>query len=60
MVVDALRVLDAGREPAARPQPPGGRYFSAPAAADIDRFLGRGLILASGREWPDSGPMAGD
>jgi len=60
MVVDALRDLDAGREPAARPQPPGGRYFSAPAAADIDRFLGRGLILASGREWPDSGPMAGD
>ena len=50
MVVDALQALEAGGEPAARPQRPGGRYFSAPAVHDIDAFLGRGLTLASGRE----------
>ena len=59
MVVDALRALEAGREPPARPQRTGGRYFSAPAAEDIDAFLGRGLTLATGREGAEIGPTPG-
>ena len=59
MVVDALQVLEAGREPAARPQPSGGRYFSAPAADDLDAFTGRGLTLASGLEGAEIAPIPG-
>lgn len=57
MVVDALQALDAGREPAARPQRPGGRYYSTPAGEIIDAFLGRGLALATGRERAEIGPI---
>ena len=51
LVTGALRAIAAGREVAASPQKPGGRYFSTPGVADLRAFSDRGLRLADGREW---------
>ena len=51
LVAAALCALAAGREPAATPQEPGGRYFSTPGVADLEAFGERSLRLADGLEW---------
>jgi methionyl-tRNA formyltransferase len=55
MVVEALQVLESGEEPGTAAQPPGGTYFSTPEAADLERFVTRGLELACGREKEETG-----
>lgn len=50
MVVGALQDLERGQRLDGRTQVPGGHYFTAPRAADVERFLGQGLILADGKE----------
>ena len=50
MVVAALQNLDCNQRLDGRTQVPGGHYYSAPRAADVERFLGQGLILADGKE----------
>lgn len=56
----AIDHLEAGRAIPARPQDPaGGRYYSTPDAAAVARFLGRGLLLADGREATLLGELPG-
>ena len=50
LVTAAIQAIAAGREVAATPQEPGGRYFSTPGNADLEAFRGRGLRLADGLE----------
>lgn len=56
LVAAALQAFAAGREPAATPQEPGGRYFSTPRADDIEAFSERGLVLADGFEMAEVEP----
>jgi methionyl-tRNA formyltransferase len=58
MVVNALRILEAGGDPESAAQAPGGSYFSTPRLADIERFRARGLELADGRELSEIGATA--
>jgi methionyl-tRNA formyltransferase len=50
MIVDTVRRIEQGEEIACRPQPAAGRYYSAPADADIRRFRNAGLRLFDGDE----------
>jgi methionyl-tRNA formyltransferase len=56
LIAAALQLLAAGREPAAAPQEPGGRYFSTPRGSDIVAFTKRGLVLANGLEMAEVEP----
>ena len=56
LVARALEQLETGCEPEASPQSPGGRYFSAPGAAEIRAFRSRGLELANGGELDEIEP----
>lgn len=56
LIAVALQALAAGREPAATPQEPGGRYFSTPRGSDIEAFTERGLVLANGLEMAEVEP----
>lgn len=50
LITAAIQAIAAGREVAATPQEPGGRYFSTPGIADLEAFRRRGLRLADGLE----------
>jgi methionyl-tRNA formyltransferase len=50
LITVAIKAIAAGREVAATPQEPGGRYYSTPGPADLAAFRERGLRLADGRE----------
>ncbi len=50
MIADAVRAIAGEQGPGGRPQPSGGRYYSAPAAPDVERFLDAGLVLIDGTE----------
>jgi len=50
LITAAIHAIGAGREVAATPQAPGGRYFSTPGIADLEAFRRRGLRLADGLE----------
>lgn len=50
MIADAVRAIAGNRAPGGRPQPSGGKYYSAPTARDVERFLCAGLTLIDGTE----------
>lgn len=50
-IVEAVAALDAGRPVAGQLQPTGaGRYFRAPDATAVEKFIGNNLKLVSGAE----------
>lgn len=50
LVAAAVEDIENGREPRSRPQSPGGHYYSAPGARDVQRFDHAGLALFDGTE----------
>jgi methionyl-tRNA formyltransferase len=46
LMSEAVQLLAAGAQPARRPQPAGGEYFSYPSLDDWTRFLGRGWRIS--------------
>ena len=45
LLAETVAQIDAGQRPLARPQPPGGHYYSFPDEADITHFLRAGYTL---------------
>lgn len=51
LVADAIDAIAAGKPiPGTRQIGSGGRYYSTPGAGDIERFLGKNMILADATE----------
>jgi len=57
MVADAVRAIANGRSPGGCPQSPGGQYFAAPGARDVERFEGAGMTLFDGSEEAEIRPQ---
>ena len=50
MIADAVQAIADGRSPGGNSQSPGGQYFAAPGARDVERFEAKGLALFDGSE----------
>ena len=55
LFVHAIGTLATGGTPETCPQLAGGRYFSTPGNADVERFIAAGMTLADGNEFKASG-----